>query len=1013
MTEYPALQAAFREARATIIAGTGVSISCSDGAKTASWIGMLEKSVDWVVENIPDVTNSWTELVRNTIQNAKDESNTDVLLGAASLITKKINAEGEQARYNWLAELIGSLGPSAPEWATAIDGLKCPILTTNYDTLIEQVTGRDSAVWTDPMGLQSVISRQSTAVGHLHGLWCKPETLVLTEAEYERVLSSDPLQALQQAASSVTSLVYVGVGSGLEDPNFSQLLSWHRQRFVPSGVPHFRLCRESEVAELRLIHGADNINVVSYGTSFSDLPSFLSQFHPEESSLEIIQNRPERGRDLLASKAREVSILCENLDDLEDRSVGELLAPPVILPMSMEQFRAAKSSDPTGEQEQFQRLDPLHVSRHPGITVIAGPDGSGRTMAMYWLLENAAKPSLGATPIVVESSDLHRGGRPLIKALRNRIRETGPPIPKEDPFPSMIIGIDDLSPYQGKLFQHTVDDLSQFKEMQVFITCQEGFEAELTKQLREAGLESEIRYIGEFGRPDIRKLVAITGPQRSRNIEDNIVSILKQQHLPRTPFTISLLASVLTAGIAVAANSSHTTLLDLYLNQLIGRGDIAEDSRWGMDSDLRSAVLSDLAEFYVEQGYNSLPEAKLVDRIASFFSARGIPESATNLLLELRSRRVLIQEGGSVRFAHSSYLYLFAAKSATKNQELRDKLLTSPLLYAPVLKHYPSLERADSDFLVSLEKSFETLCKTIETTPAFHARVRAIDPPADLQERLERANKSSMDDDEITKSDEKQETHVEDDLELFPRNEDEVALFDPPDDLPAFHKLTISLDLTSTALRDSVLIADPVMKSRILKRLLNGWGKLACLFNDDDAMMESLRQTIVAIVEGLNIDEQKRRVFSELLIEFAPALFVASGISSTLSTTRLLAALNDVIDDDSPADANTALGAALLILDIESDDWVRLLERTTEGHKDSKVVAGYIKLSCMEKYGNGEHSIRNEQRLRRYISDLECRRLSFKTDRERQHYRDIFERQVLPSRGNKNRPARISSSSNV
>ena len=242
------LESAFSENRATLIVGTGLSMSCSRNASGANWVGFLRQSIDWAMEHSQAGSN-WKSTVEMVLSSALEEDDTNMLISAASLIANKISELGGQGKHNWFTDTIGALPLADTSWAVALDKLRCPILTTNYDTLIEQATGRQSASWTNTSGMQKVLSRTSTQVGHLHGVWSESDSVVLSEADYTRVLQSAPLQALQQAASSVTSLVYVGVGDGLDDPNFSIFLPGTSRRLE---LLMFRTFGSAETQSLKI-----------------------------------------------------------------------------------------------------------------------------------------------------------------------------------------------------------------------------------------------------------------------------------------------------------------------------------------------------------------------------------------------------------------------------------------------------------------------------------------------------------------------------------------------------------------------------------------------------------------------------------------------------------------------------------------------------------------------------------------------------------------------------------------
>jgi len=87
---------------------------------------------------------------------------------------------------------------------------------------------------------------------------------------------TDPhAQAVQRYLAFARTLIFIGYGDGLDDPNFGHLLDWVRQN-LPAGFHHFRLCRNGDEEALRAKHQLDErILVVSYGEHYEDLGTFL------------------------------------------------------------------------------------------------------------------------------------------------------------------------------------------------------------------------------------------------------------------------------------------------------------------------------------------------------------------------------------------------------------------------------------------------------------------------------------------------------------------------------------------------------------------------------------------------------------------------------------------------------------------------------------------------------------------------------------------------------------------
>ena len=57
--------------------------------------------------------------------------------------------------------------------------LDLPLVTTNYDDLIENVAGLRSVTWKDPRNVTRSVRGDDRRVLHLHGHWNEPDSVVL------------------------------------------------------------------------------------------------------------------------------------------------------------------------------------------------------------------------------------------------------------------------------------------------------------------------------------------------------------------------------------------------------------------------------------------------------------------------------------------------------------------------------------------------------------------------------------------------------------------------------------------------------------------------------------------------------------------------------------------------------------------------------------------------------------------------------------------------------------------
>ena len=138
------------------------------------------------------------------------------------------------------------------------------------------MTGLPPVTWLDHPSVERLIRGQEPAILHLHGHWRHSESVVLGTHSYCDILADAFAQAIQTALSLTTTLVFVGFGAGLDDPNFSALLAWNAQNRRTSTYPSYWLVRSDELAPLQGEHPIDErLQIIPYGAKHEDLPSFI------------------------------------------------------------------------------------------------------------------------------------------------------------------------------------------------------------------------------------------------------------------------------------------------------------------------------------------------------------------------------------------------------------------------------------------------------------------------------------------------------------------------------------------------------------------------------------------------------------------------------------------------------------------------------------------------------------------------------------------------------------------
>ena len=194
---------------------------------------------------------------------------------AAEEISSTLSLPDKGPLKRWLRVTAGSLQVKDRSVIEAIRDLNLSIATTNYDGLLEEVTGFPPVTWLDCDRVIRVIRRQEPGIIHFHGHWREPESVVLGTSSYERILGHPHAQEVLRSLMTLQCLVFVGCGDGLSDPNFGQLLRWAKGVFADTETQHYRLCRQGEYDGLRARHGEDHLHPISYGSGHSSLEPFL------------------------------------------------------------------------------------------------------------------------------------------------------------------------------------------------------------------------------------------------------------------------------------------------------------------------------------------------------------------------------------------------------------------------------------------------------------------------------------------------------------------------------------------------------------------------------------------------------------------------------------------------------------------------------------------------------------------------------------------------------------------
>lgn len=196
-------------------------------------------------------------------------------VSVASFITNELEGKRPGLYAAWLNDSIGALPVVDDRVIRALDALDVGLATTNYDHLVERVTGRGSLTWQTQHLVAPFFRGQSRDVLHLHGSYREPRSVVLGARSYAEVCLDDLTQTALRGFLITGTFVFVGCGAGLEDQNFGALLDWSEVTLRNCPNTHYILVRAKDLGawsdRLRKLP----IEPIAFGPEYSDLAPYL------------------------------------------------------------------------------------------------------------------------------------------------------------------------------------------------------------------------------------------------------------------------------------------------------------------------------------------------------------------------------------------------------------------------------------------------------------------------------------------------------------------------------------------------------------------------------------------------------------------------------------------------------------------------------------------------------------------------------------------------------------------
>lgn len=276
-TEIEKLKSAVASGRVVTIVGTGISVAATDGQKiegfpVATWPGLLSHGAKHA-RDLGLADDGDVQLWNDQIASGK----TNFLISAAQDITDRLRSASPGVFRGWLKDTVGKLELRDRALIDALANLPGVLATLNYDGLLSSATGRRPVTWQNADAVQDVLlSDGASAVLHLHGHWEAPESVVLGLESYLRVKTEPHARAVLDLFTIDRTLLFVGCGDTIQDPNFTRLIEWAEAALSDVSPRHFLLCRTGQLEEFRKkLARAPWLRPLDFGAEYTDLLAFV------------------------------------------------------------------------------------------------------------------------------------------------------------------------------------------------------------------------------------------------------------------------------------------------------------------------------------------------------------------------------------------------------------------------------------------------------------------------------------------------------------------------------------------------------------------------------------------------------------------------------------------------------------------------------------------------------------------------------------------------------------------
>ncbi|WP_329177105.1 metallophosphoesterase family protein [Streptomyces sp. NBC_01477] len=690
--------------------------------------------------------------------------------------------------------------------------------------------------------------------------------------------------------------------------------------------------------------------------------------------------------------------------DVNVRGMADLLVPPALLPLPLEQYIAA------GDPEDGNRIgkdDLREKFSEQGHFVIVGDESSGLTSTLRWLAYEAYALDSQFVPAVIDYAQIENGPNGVAAAIKKELAQGGVAFGRKDELPRLALSVDNIDPSTEKKFLKLLKFVTEERGNIYFLGCSSSDDAKLLTGLQGRGNQVCRRYLGIFGRREVRHLVELLHSEESERVVTSVLNILQREKLPRNPSMMAALVSIFGDNETWASGINDTAVIEIYAGMLLGREDTTEDRRFQLDFRERQDILSSFAEKIVREGVSSLSRVETERFLLDYFDELGWSEPSSRVVDSFAARRVLFERSGRVRFRQPMLQYFFAAQKMNDSSEFKEWILRDPISHIEIIRHAAALQRNDALLLQRIADEFRTMRSGLgsegEDPFSVITNREGWDPSTDFDGFLPDPNTVSPEnalgeDEELNRDLARRMDDVLDQLDAI-REVEQTRSADRNRVRSHAEAYFDGLSLLSSVLRNSELVRDIRLKRSTLELALNGFGVLAAIIASEQATGGYAKTILESAIKDIELPELEKEELVDRILLYAPIIVAWGGMSHSLASKKLAGLTQSALrDSDFLAEPGQALMAVILLHQTGEREWLNHAEEVFKRHGGRQVVLSTVRFMALSAFFSSQSGPQEVDRLAAFIAEIAIHNTDFPNEASRLGSRNRYREELKKRR---------------